>query len=240
MSHQCEDANYRRYDQPKGVPLRVTAAERANGNLVEVDPSESVPFKTLKQNPNFRALTRHHPNKLRGDRAARPGRRGARRALRRLPRFATIPCPVRWTAFRDPVAIRPGELASVFVGRLRPQSRAEPPTKRAWFGILHANSEKNDKPVASRGRVARSKFAGRGIGHHTRARDSAGLRTTRYPRASLGRAGLVWPARWAPRASARGVALVLVLLDGVDAVGVVVGVVGGVAGPVAPPHFAVT
>jgi len=31
-----------------------------------------------------------------------------------------------------------------------------------------------------------------------------------------------------------------VLLDGVDAVGVVVGVVGGVAGPVAPPHFAVT
>ena len=57
MSHQCEDANYRRYDQPKGVPLRVTAAERANGNLVEVDPSESVPFKTLKQNPNFRAFS---------------------------------------------------------------------------------------------------------------------------------------------------------------------------------------
>ena len=74
MSHQCEDANYRRYDQPKGVPLRVTAAERANGNLVEVDPSESVPFKTLKQNPNFRALTRHHPNKLRGDRAELRGR----------------------------------------------------------------------------------------------------------------------------------------------------------------------
>ena len=58
MSHQCEDANYRRYDQPPGVPLRITAAERANGNLVEVDPNESVPYKSLKQNPEARAAAR--------------------------------------------------------------------------------------------------------------------------------------------------------------------------------------